>query len=449
MQKVPKHPYIVEVIWAGQLKDETPFIVFEYVEGQDVQHLIETKAISIEKAVEIVLQTATGLSHLHKYKVCHQDIKPSNLLVTDTGVRIIDFNVALSEGDEMSVGVGTRRYLPPDRKLTSNLTLEEKVDRDLYALGMVFYECVTGCYPFDEFQPPRGKLPRDPRDVEGCEDLDEELVKLLMRAIAPQRSKRFSSAEEFLAGIGLLDVGRMNFLGAEDAEVREGRSEGSISLFEFSVGNAVNGEKPIVLDPTGLYEVPAGYTAIVTELEWMRSFGVSGSPWWVKSKRLCDWAVEWLQVWNRMDEVTEIKSNPRLRLQSLFGSLPLPQEWTDKQILALVTRLDSYPQENPITYLLVDVMGHEEVWLGEPSITHLATWLTLRVPRECCPLEKVWQQKFQDCELATYYLTEDKFQLLRCWLGIAKPEITELGKYPLAIPDFLTQEFDKKIINRR
>jgi serine/threonine protein kinase len=437
LQKVPKHPYIVEVIWAGQLKDETPFIVFEYVEGEDVQHLIETKAISIEKAIEIISQTATGLSHLHKQKVCHQDIKPSNLLVTNTGVRIIDFNVAVSEGDEMTVSTGTLRYFPPDCKLTSNLTLKEKIDRDLYALGIVFYECVTGSYPFDEPQPPKKKLPRNPRDVEGCEDLDEEVVQFLMRAIAPQKSQRFSSTEEFLAGMSLLDVKKKNLPSVE------GKSEESLSLFEFSVGNAVNTVKPIVLDPTGLYEIPDGYTAIATEVEWMRSFGVGASRYWVKGKRLCDWAVEWLQVWNRMEEVAEIKSNPRLRLQSLFGSLPLPQEWTDKQILALVTRLDSYPQENPIAYLLVDVIGHKEVWLGEPSITHLATWLALPVPQECSPFEKIWQQKFQDHDLATYYLTEDKIQLLRSWLGIAKPEITELGKYPLAIPDFLAQEFDK------
>uniref|UniRef100_A0A0C1N9Y3 PglZ domain-containing protein n=1 Tax=Tolypothrix bouteillei VB521301 TaxID=1479485 RepID=A0A0C1N9Y3_9CYAN len=205
----------------------------------------------------------------------------------------------------------------------------------------------------------------------------------------------------------------------------------------------MNGDKPVVLDPTELYEIPPGYTAIATEVDWMRSFGVSGSPWWVKGKRLCDWAVEWLQVWNRMDEVAEIKPDPKVRLQSLFGSLPLPQEWSDKQILALVTRLDSYPQENPIARLLADVLGHEEIWFGEASITHLATWLTVRVPQECKPLEKVWQQQFQDCDLATYYLTEDKFQLLRCWLGIAKPSLTELGKYSLDIPDIIAQEFDR------
>ncbi len=143
LQKVSKHPYIVEVIWAGQLKDDTPFIVFEYVNGQDVEHLIKTKAISLEKAVEIAQQTGIGLSHLHKHKVRHQDIKPSNLLVTDRGVRIIDFNIAVSDSDEMTISAGTRRYLPPDSKLTANLTPEEKIDRDLYALGIVFLSFLT------------------------------------------------------------------------------------------------------------------------------------------------------------------------------------------------------------------------------------------------------------------------------------------------------------------
>jgi serine/threonine protein kinase len=452
LHKVPKHPHIVEVIWAGQLKDDTPFILFEYIHGQDVQHLIETKAISLEKAVEIVQQTAIGLSHLHKHKVCHQDIKPSNLLVTDAGVRIIDFNVAVSDGDEMTFSAGTRRYLPPDSKFSANLTLEEKIDRDLYALGIVFYECVTGCYPFDEPQPPIGKLIRNPRDLPGCEDLSQDLVQLLQRAIAPQRSQRFSSVEAFLAGIDNLcflrrsDDGIMNRRGAEDAEER------GVCLFEVEgfISYQINLDKPIVLDPTGLYEIPRGYISITTEVEWMESFGVRGAmpctptPYWVKGKRLCDWAMEWLRVWDKIDAIAEIKTNPRLRLQGLFHPLPLPLEWTDKQLLTLVTRLEGYPQEHPIAYLLADITGTDEkIWLGEPTISHLATWLTIQVPEECRPLEKVWQQKFQDHDLARYYLTEDKFMLLRCWLGIAEPTITELGKFPLEIPDFLTEEFDR------
>lgn len=90
LQKVPEHPHIVKVTWSDSLKDGTPFILFEYLEGQDIQSLIENQNISLTQAVEIAKQTAEGLSHLHKHKVCHQDIKPSNLLLTQNGVRIID-----------------------------------------------------------------------------------------------------------------------------------------------------------------------------------------------------------------------------------------------------------------------------------------------------------------------------------------------------------------------
>ncbi|MCF4967178.1 protein kinase domain-containing protein [Nostoc sp. CMAA1605] len=99
---------------------------------------MQTKPLCLEKAVEIAKQTAAGLLHLHQYKVCHQDIKPSNLLLTGQGVRILDFNVAVSDSDEMTISAGTRRYIPPDCKLTIDLSLAEKIDRDVYALGIVF-----------------------------------------------------------------------------------------------------------------------------------------------------------------------------------------------------------------------------------------------------------------------------------------------------------------------
>ncbi len=442
LQKVSKHPYIVEVIWAGQLKDDTPFIVFEYVNGQDVEHLIKTKAISLEKAVEIAQQTAIGLSHLHKHKVRHQDIKPSNLLVTDQGVRIIDFNIAVSDTDEMTISAGTRRYLPPDSKLTANLTPEEKIDRDLYALGIVFYECVTGRYPFDEPQPQFVKLPQNPREIEGCEDLSEELVQLLMRAIAPKRVERFTSAEELIEAINNLRSLRNSL--EESQQNPSSQAERGFRLFdELSTTRQINITQSIVLDPTGLYDIPSSYIPITTELEWMQSFGVSASPYWVKGKRLCDWATEWLRVWDKTNAISEIKQDPRLRLQALFHPLPLPKEWTSKQLLTLATRLDSYPQDNPIAYLLCDITGgNEQIWLGEPSIPNLAAWLAIQVPEESRPLERVWQQQFQH-ELATYYQTEDKLLLLRRWLGIGKEVMTELGKYPLPIPDFLTDDFDR------
>lgn len=216
-------------------------------------------------------------------------------------------------------------------------------------------------------------------------------------------------------------------------------------MFDFSqqTNHQPNSEKPFVLDPTELYDISSGYIPITTEVEWIEYFGVNDSPCWVKGKRLCDWAEAWLRAWNKLDAIAEIKQHPRLRLETLFAPIPLPSEWTGKQLLALVNKLDSYPQDNPIARLLADLTGsNEQIWLAEPSIQNLAAWLAIPVPEECKPLERVWQHQFQNHRLASYYQTEDKLLLLRRWLGIADPAVTELGMYPLPVPDLLGQEFD-------
>jgi len=211
------------------------------------------------------------------------------------------------------------------------------------------------------------------------------------------------------------------------------------------ISSQSNQDKTIVLDPTELYDIPLDYIPITTDVEWIEFFGVSPSPCWVKGEQLCKWAEAWLRAWNKMDANIEIKQDPAVKLADLFGSLPLPQEWTDKkQLLNLATRLDSYPQDNPIAYLLADITDSDrQIWQSkDPSIQHLAAWLAIQVPQECKPLEQVWQQQFQDGDLAIYYQTQDKLLLLRRWLGIAKPILTDLGKYEFPVPDFLTEEFD-------
>ena len=473
---LPKHPHIVNVLGSHDLKDGTPFISFEYLEGRDVEHLIESKSLSLEAAVAIAHQTALGLAHLHQHQVWHQDIKPSNLLQTAQGVRIIDFNVAVTDSDETMISAGTRRYLPPDYRSASNLTPADTVDRDLYALGIVFYECVTGHYPFSEPHPPIGKAARNPTEFEGCEDLSQELIDLLLQAIAPNRSDRFTSAEAFVTAIDQLANLRKP---AEQPAVIELQSETETAEVQvivepIPVSPAIpetiaaieapkavpptvaadlfgtltskltppDPSRPIVLDPTGLYPIPSGYVAITTEVEWFRSFGISASPYWVKGKRLCDWAIEWLRLRGR-EQTSQIKQDPRPRLAALFHPLPLPEAWNDAQLLALANKLDEYP-EPPIAHLLADVTNHDlQLWLGESSISHLAAWLAVQVPASYQIFEQVWQQQRPTHPLTQYYQTEDKRSLLCRWLGIVQPALTELEAYPLPIPDWLTEEFDQ------
>ena len=116
-------------------------------------------------------------------------------------MRIIDFNVAVSENDEVQGGGGTRRYLPPDYDYSTEPDAADRVDRDLYALGISFYECLTGKYPFDEPTPPIKTQPRNPKQFKGCADLSSSLINVLIKMIAPERKDRFTSAEELLAAL--------------------------------------------------------------------------------------------------------------------------------------------------------------------------------------------------------------------------------------------------------
>ncbi len=197
------HPHIVTVRWTDKLHDynNTPFLVFEYVDGQDLGERLASSALSLEEALDIWQQTAMGLAHLHANGIYHQDIKPSNLLLTPQGVKIIDFNAAVTTADEFTPTAGTRRYLPPDFKPSITSSKAERIDWDLYALGITAYECITGHYPFNAAQPVVGQACLDPRQFESCANLSEELVALMQRAIAPRRDDRFSSAEDLLAAL--------------------------------------------------------------------------------------------------------------------------------------------------------------------------------------------------------------------------------------------------------
>jgi serine/threonine protein kinase len=202
LEKVPAHPYVVKVIWADRLLDGTPYIVFEYADGLDVEDLVREHALSPEDAVKIAEQVAEGLTHLHQHGVYHQDIKPSNLIWTDLGVRIIDFNVAVSDHSSTNLPGGTGRYIPLELQRVADLSSQQKIDRDLYALGVTLYECVTGRYPFDESDMRRVAI--DPTTIQGCEDLHPAFVALMLKAIAPLPAERFTSAAEFLSSLKAL-----------------------------------------------------------------------------------------------------------------------------------------------------------------------------------------------------------------------------------------------------
>jgi serine/threonine protein kinase len=200
--RIPDHPNVVKVIDADFLPGNgPPFLVFEYVEGIDVGEMIDGNLFGPEDVLELARQVASALVHLHGSGVFHCDIKPRNLLWTDRGTKIIDFNMSVLSAGENGNGGGSRRYLPPDLDLQAVPSRSDLADRDLYALGLTLYEALTRSYPWETAVPPPGKPVGDPRELSHLGDIAPEFADLVLRAIAPTRAARFSSALELQSAL--------------------------------------------------------------------------------------------------------------------------------------------------------------------------------------------------------------------------------------------------------
>ncbi|MEP3480584.1 MAG: protein kinase [Fuerstiella sp.] len=211
LENLPPHERVVTVRLPGFLRADVPYIVFDFVDGLDVGDLIESHALNRSDAWEMGQQVAEGLAHLHKNNVYHCDIKPRNLLWTDQGVKIIDFNVSVDVEQETEQHGGTRKYIPPDYELGAEPTHADLLDRDLYAFGVTLYQAITGKYPWNSPTPPRGTMAQDPRShaQATCGDLPQPVVDFLLKAIHPDRIERFDSADTMLTAMQSISTLRM------------------------------------------------------------------------------------------------------------------------------------------------------------------------------------------------------------------------------------------------
>jgi serine/threonine protein kinase len=199
------HPNIVTVIDRGE-QDGRQFIVFEYVEGENLKALIQRDApLSEHDAVELALQVADGLAFAHAHGLVHRDVKPQNVLLTEDGrAKVTDFGIARSidvqrELTQTGTVLGTSDYISPEQARGG------PVDEcsDIYSLGAVLYELLTGevPYPGDNFvsvavrhlnEPPPSVLSERP-------NVSPRLDAAVRRAMAKDPHDRFASMESFAA----------------------------------------------------------------------------------------------------------------------------------------------------------------------------------------------------------------------------------------------------------
>ena len=143
------HPNIVEMYDVGE-DSGNHYIVMEYIEGKTVKQLLKKRGnLTVSEAVDIMLQLTDGISHAHDSYIIHRDLKPQNLMIQEDGqIKITDFGIAMALNStqltQTNSVMGSVHYLPPEQASGKGSTIK----CDIYSMGILFYELLTGVLPF-------------------------------------------------------------------------------------------------------------------------------------------------------------------------------------------------------------------------------------------------------------------------------------------------------------
>lgn len=198
------HPNIIGIFDAG-VDDDTCYIVMEYIEGGDTlkSHTKPETLLPTEKVVEIIFKCANALDYAHRQGVVHRDIKPSNILInTDKDVKIGDFSIAhIAKLDATTTApqgvMGSPRYMSPEQLREEKITTQS----DLFSLGVVMYELLTGRHPFltDNFSALVNLIlneePPPMRDFKS--DVPPALEEIVRKALQKDTASRYQTGLEF------------------------------------------------------------------------------------------------------------------------------------------------------------------------------------------------------------------------------------------------------------
>ena len=195
-----QHPNVVGVFDRGEWEGGH-YIAMEYVEGASLKDLI-ARGLSVAEAVEITRQILVGARFAHERGIVHRDLKPQNVLVDSEGrARVADFGIARAGASEITQEgsvLGTAQYLSPEQAQG----LEVGAPSDLYSVGVILYEGLTGRLPFDGDSPVTIALKQISEQAQPPSRLNPQVTPALdavvLRALAKDPANRYSSAQEFL-----------------------------------------------------------------------------------------------------------------------------------------------------------------------------------------------------------------------------------------------------------
>ncbi len=203
-----RHEHIAQIYYCGD-ENDLYYYVMEYIDGKDLASILESrasrnKALPVDEVLRIGSALAEALDYAHGQGVIHRDVKPSNVLIANNGrVVLCDFGLALDIQDgSLGEAFGTPHYISPEQALHSANAVPQS---DLYSLGVILYEMLTGSVPFADASPTSaalqhiGQLPPPPRSLNP--NLPVAAERVLLRALEKSPQRRYQSGAELMEAL--------------------------------------------------------------------------------------------------------------------------------------------------------------------------------------------------------------------------------------------------------
>jgi serine/threonine protein kinase len=207
-----RHKNVCGMYDLGEEK-ELHFITMEYISGQDLKGLIrQTGQLTVGKAVSIAKQICDGLEEAHSLGIVHRDLKPNNIMIDDNGnSRIMDFGIARTIKEKGITGsgvmIGTPEYMSPEQ------VEAKEVDQrsDIYSLGIIMYEMLTGRLPFEADTPfaigvkHKSETPKSPKEYNS--QISDDLNRAILKCLEKDKENRYKDAGEVKSELEKIDQG--------------------------------------------------------------------------------------------------------------------------------------------------------------------------------------------------------------------------------------------------
>ncbi len=195
------HPNIVEMYDVGE-DNGTYYIVMEYVDGKTLKQLVKKRgALTLSECIDIMLQLTDGVEHAHESYIIHRDLKPQNIMIQDNGeIKITDFGIAMALNNtqltQTNSVMGSVHYLPPEQASGKGSTVKS----DIYSMGILFYELLTGTLPFRGDNAVEIALKQIKDDIPSVKEknpaIPQSIENIVLKATAKNPKNRYASSKE-------------------------------------------------------------------------------------------------------------------------------------------------------------------------------------------------------------------------------------------------------------